>query len=179
MGTHAILAVLAVCLSAGAAQADWTSKKEINDFDRSVVAFAVASSDNGNILGVRCDGSRPEAVKIVFVTPERARDDGSGLNILRPKLSLIVDGGDRIDLPAGFDVVDIGLVSRVRVVAEGVASLDAAEKIARAKRRIAVAVEFLGETHYPSVVGVHGSSRHIAGVLKSCGVASPGGGSSQ
>lgn len=158
-------------LLCGSATAQWFSDGSDNPFDKTQMRWVFTASKEGLGFGFRCEGSDPDNAALLFITNERATDDAAAkLSLLSPQLSIIVDDGERRDLTARIDAVDITGATMLRVIVNGETAIVEADRIGNAKRRVSVALSVLGKTFHATNFGVRGSRKEIGNAFKACGI---------
>lgn len=170
-----VLAVAILAVGSSGAAAQWIEgQPNENPFEktRSQWVFTVK---NAAVFGFSCDGQDVESARLIFVTPERAEDSAvATLNRLKPQLSIIIDNGERADLDAELDGVEVLGSSRLRVIAQGQDALEIVGKLATARKRVSVALSALAQTFHATNFGVRGSGRALRKALATCGIELPG-----
>ena len=169
---RALIAGVLFCpLMAPVAVAQWMTGEDENAFEKTKSRWVFSVSDGGNVLGFRCNGPDVDEASMIFVTTERlSPSDAKTMNILKPTLAIIVDDGERVDLQAAVDTVEIGGGDRLRIVATGEQAQQIAEKIAAAKRRVSAAIVLGRKTFHPTNIGARGSRGPIELAFKACGL---------
>jgi hypothetical protein len=169
-----MLGAAAWLLLTGPASAQWITSKNDNPFEKTPPQWTFTMAAPAYAFGVACQGSDIDDVRLIFVTTEKVTQaDMVAVNMLKPKLSVIVDDGERIDFNAEADVFQNGDVERLRLTVRGDQAYDFAFKIGSAKRRVSVATELNGQTFHATNFGVSGSKKQIADAIKVCGVTKP------
>lgn len=145
------------------AHAQWIHRAEEDPFSGSKQHLAVGAVKN-SAVGFRC--SDEEELTLLFMTPESADDDTADtLNLAKTKILFRVDDGEVITLNGEAVVGDNDTLS---VLTRDVGALKAAQQASGAKKRIAVALEVLGQRFHPTTFGVVGSTASITKTLEGC-----------
>jgi hypothetical protein len=166
------MAALIGMLGASApAAAAWMNHTEEDPFggDTHIAVNAVAP---GYMLGFRCKSA--DELSLILLTPEKSDDDtAQGLDLMKPKLLVIVDTAPKQEFPVrvGTSVSGDDLLMFTVVDADSVAKL--LGEVMAAKRRVAVAVDWLGKTFHSKSFDVDGSKRALGTLAKACGVTPP------
>lgn len=169
MRTNRVLAVAALCSSFSSAGAGWINDTKEDAFNGDLY-IAMNVSTPGYGLGFRCSNSSD--LVLVFITPERADDQTTKLlELLDPKLLVIVDKGEPASFTASVTVPGVGIGEpRLMFSSEddGVRAL--LQAVMSAKRRVAVAVEWFDQKLHSTVFDVAGSKRALGKLVAECGL---------
>lgn len=166
-----VLFALASMVVCGGAWAQWFSDGSDNPFENTQMRWVFTAAESGAGFGFRCEGADPDNAGLLFITRERITDEAAAsLSLLSPQLSIIVDNGERRDLDASIDAVEISGAMLLRVIANGETAIVEADRIGNARRRVSVALSVLGKTFHATNFGVRGSRREIDNAFKSCGI---------
>lgn len=158
-----IAAALALAAMAGPAGAQWIAQRDDDPFAGGKTALAMAMNGSGYVFGFRCTSAGELAV--IYATGEAATADTiKAFAVIKPQIMLIVDDGSRKAIDAEADLVD-GKV-RLFSTADGVDAW--AREVAASKRRVAVAIDFLGKVWHSTQFGVAGSGRAIRQMADAC-----------
>jgi hypothetical protein len=158
-----------LCMVAGSHQASagWNANIEKDDFGEAHVGVALTES-GGRALGLRCENGRVPA--LIFATRELWSDRLSKLPV---KLLIKVDDGDAENLKASLESYPmmLGFAQQlgVRAIATGDHLIPLLEAIAKAKTRVAVAVEIAGQRFENTRFSPRGSRSAFKKIWEYCG----------
>ncbi len=157
-----LVAVLAV-----PAKADWLHKSEENPFTGDTHIAMGITDMSGYAVGFRC--SKADDLSLVFVTPESVEDGAAvaGMNALGIKLLVIVDDQPKLTLEAGLDRAPGGS-NKLRLVSSDAEIVGLIDKVKAAKKRVAMAVELMGQAMHAKSFDVRGSRRALDDLGSGC-----------
>ncbi len=160
-----ILVVAAiVCAASTQVFAQWMYQEKESAFTgkKGALMFAVNSSDMG--FGFRCRADEGK-MKIVFITPERVEKDEllAVANMSGPKILIRVDNHAPHSIAAEAIKTNSGQLS---LIAD--ASPELVDEVAKARKRIAVAMKLLGDTYHETSFSPRGSGRVGKKFLTAC-----------
>lgn len=122
----------------------------------------------GEMVGFRC--TTKDDIALVFVPGERPKPSDAttmaAIKLLPVKLLVIIDDGEKLELDAAIDETPSG--ESYRYTATGDQLHKVAQAVAGARRRFAVAIEFMDQVLGSRVFGVAGSQRAVGGLIKGC-----------
>ncbi len=164
-----ILCLMAMSLVGGAASAsDWLYEEGEDDpFKGGRQRVAITFAANGFMFGFRC--TKAADIAMLAVSPEEAKPEhGPQISRARFNIMVIVDDDAKRVLPANVDVTLTGNNYRWTAELSDVASV--LSRVASAKRRVAVGVEFIGGSLvWSEVFSVAGSRRTLQPMIDACG----------
>jgi len=165
------LAALAFLTGAGNASAQWMTQKDDNPFEKTKSRWVFTAAAPSYGFGFACAGPDLQSAKILFITAEEI-DAGSAavMSQLSPEIAVIIDDGERFDVPASVDTVKIESASLLRLSASGEDAIKVAQAVGAARRRVSVAVTMVGQVLHPKNFGVSGSKRQIEEAIAACGI---------
>ena len=165
-----MLAGIVSVTTVSAAHAQWVHKADDDPFKGRATHLALTAK-SGLIAGFRC--SSADDLALIYVIPEKVTDTTTKmLSAASVKLLVIVDDAPKIELDAEVQITPSGDNYRLETSVQEVQQI--VEKVASAKRRFALASEFLGQSFYPTVFSVDGSRSALAKLMKGCKVAPTG-----
>lgn len=151
-------------LAATGADAAWLHDEQGGAFSDTPLQIAVGSSGPYG-FGFRCHGS--EDLEALFLTPERVSDEAAEMTSVIPMTLLVrVDDNEPHEIEAAGNVLDgkLGILAEV--------TPDLADEVEGAVRRVAVAVDMLGQTYHETEFDVRGSTAAVAALKAGCGLTS-------
>lgn len=159
----AAIAVLVLASSALSAEAQWLYQKEESAFGDNHFHGAITGKGPYG-FGFRCFGSDPE---IIFMTPETSPGEEklSLINSITPPEILIRTDDLEVHRLEGQAADTDGTV-----VFLAPAPAEVMAEVRDARRRVAVAIDFMGETIHETKFNVSGSTRAMAQLMRGCGV---------
>jgi hypothetical protein len=159
--------MVAAVLMASPAQAQWTYMKgDDNPFQGGQVHIALGLG-SGFSLGFRCTNAND--LTLIYVTPERVDPKLlSAIKLVPVELRIIVDDEKVRNIGAELGTTPDGENYRLEATDSGVDVLS--ERIASAKRRIAVAAYGIGKLIWTSTIPAQGSRRALTTLTEKCGI---------
>lgn len=153
-----------LALSTPAAAQWFHTAGEEDPFKKGRQHIAMAS-ELGETTGFRCS-SKDDLALLLIVSDKPKAEDLAVLRLAKANLLVIVDNSDKVALPARIEATPDG--NHLRFVAEGDEVSAVAKAAAAAKRRFAVAVEFMGQMLSSRAFGVRGSGRAVGALVSGC-----------
>ena len=160
-----------LCLSATvSANAQWIHRSQEDPFKGKATQLAMTMK-SGQSAAFRC--SSADDLTLVYIIPEKVTDATTRMLAAADlKLLVIVDDAPKIELDAQLETTPSGDSYRLEASTEEVAKI--LHMVAAAKRRFAVASEFVGQSFYPTIFAVDGSRSALSKLISGCKVPLPG-----
>ncbi|MFN0263373.1 hypothetical protein ACKTEK_05775 [Tepidamorphus sp. 3E244] len=141
-------------------RAQWVYQKQESAFGSDSVHLALAAGRGGYALGIRCTGGDSQ---IIYITPEKMGDDAVSLiNSSGAKLLL------RVDEEAVVELDPVASLSDGEALYAADLSIEVAQSIIDARKRVAVAVSWLSNNFHENSFTVRGSTKAVGKILENC-----------
>lgn len=161
-----MLALIAMLSGAAPAAAQWFHEKGEDDpFVGGAINLAFGVASSGESLVFRCT-SRKDLAFLYLSIEKPMPEHVALLSLMTARLLVIVDDDPQRVYVAEIDTTPDGDRYRFTALARDLSDL--ADRVAAAKRRLAVAVELNGERLYSTAVGVRGSRAAISKLVSGC-----------
>ena len=158
----AVAAIAGMLAFAPQSRADWISHTQEDPF-RGNETLAV-TSDGAFTLGFAC--TKASDLMMIFVVPEKHQERHADFLNAAFRILVIVDDMPKVELVARAQVVPKN--GWYRFVSDVGAVTGVVHAVATAKRRVAVAVEFMGELGHTKQFSVSGSGRALGKLTSGC-----------